>query len=212
MVKQFIYIAVYFLIFQGCNSNHNQTVSEPETSIKDSVKLSSYQFEIIRKRLNKNNNLIKNGVIEQDSLIHFKGLKYFEVDSTYIVKAKVEKLMPTQVSFGTTSNEMRTYFKFLKLSFNLNGTENILFAYIENPQNPTDLFIPFKDLSNNNTTYGAGRYMDLKYKGEETFILLDFNYAYNPYCHYNHHYSCPMVPIENHLKTEINAGEKKLYN
>jgi uncharacterized protein (DUF1684 family) len=42
-------------------------------------------------------------------------------------------------------------------------------------------------------------------------IELDFNYAFNPYCHYNSTFSCPIVPFENHLKVHIFAGEKKLH-
>jgi uncharacterized protein (DUF1684 family) len=38
--------------------------------------------------------------------------------------------------------------------------------------------------------------------------LIDFNKAYNPYCAYNPKYSCPVVPIANHLETEVMAGEK----
>jgi uncharacterized protein (DUF1684 family) len=38
--------------------------------------------------------------------------------------------------------------------------------------------------------------------------IIDFNYAYNPYCAYNEKYSCPIPPIENHLKIAISAGEK----
>ena len=39
-------------------------------------------------------------------------------------------------------------------------------------------------------------------------VLVDFNYAYNPYCAYNDLYSCPLTPWENRLKVSINAGEK----
>jgi uncharacterized protein (DUF1684 family) len=32
--------------------------------------------------------------------------------------------------------------------------------------------------------------------------------AYNPYCAYSPAYSCPIPPVENHLKVKIEAGEK----
>jgi uncharacterized protein (DUF1684 family) len=72
------------------------------------------------------------------------------------------------------------------------------------------LFIPFKDLTNGEDTYGGGRYLDLKIPEGET-ILIDFNRAYNPYCAYNHNYSCPIPPFENHLKVKIEAGVKKYH-
>ncbi|MCZ2109739.1 MAG: DUF1684 domain-containing protein [Dehalococcoidia bacterium] len=39
-------------------------------------------------------------------------------------------------------------------------------------------------------------------------MLLDFNYAYNPYCAYNDRWSCPLPPPENRLTAHIRAGEK----
>ena len=39
-------------------------------------------------------------------------------------------------------------------------------------------------------------------------FLVDFNIAYNPYCAYNDHWSCPLTPFENRLKVPIRAGEK----
>ena len=39
-------------------------------------------------------------------------------------------------------------------------------------------------------------------------IYLDFNKSYNPLCSYDHRFSCPVPPKENHLKVKIEAGEK----
>jgi hypothetical protein len=75
-------------------------------------------------------------------------------------------------------------------------------------EQPEYLFCPFKDLTNGVDTYGAGRYLDFTLSDINNPIL-DFNYAYNPYCAYNAGYSCPIPPYENHLKIAITAGEKK---
>ena len=42
-------------------------------------------------------------------------------------------------------------------------------------------------------------------------FLIDFNQAYNPYCAYAEHWSCPETPFENRLKIPIRAGEKIYY-
>jgi uncharacterized protein (DUF1684 family) len=69
------------------------------------------------------------------------------------------------------------------------------------------LFLPFLDDTNSYTTYGGGRYLDLRIpKGDH--LIIDFNIAYNPYCHYNDTYSCPIVPRVNYVTTKINAGVK----
>ena len=72
-----------------------------------------------------------------------------------------------------------------------------------------DLFLPFRDATSGNETYGAGRYLEPEElsTGE---IVVDFNLAYNPFCAYSENYSCPLPPFENHLKVPIRAGEKAL--
>jgi len=56
-------------------------------------------------------------------------------------------------------------------------------------------------------TYPAGRYIEPEQLPNGKF-LLDFNFAYNPYCAYNEQWSCPLTPFENRLKVPIRAGEK----
>jgi uncharacterized protein (DUF1684 family) len=41
--------------------------------------------------------------------------------------------------------------------------------------------------------------------------VIDFNYAYNPYCAYSEEYVCPLPPRENWLGVEIRAGEKSYH-
>jgi len=40
-------------------------------------------------------------------------------------------------------------------------------------------------------------------------VALDFNYACNPSCAYNHRWACPLAPPENRLDQPIRAGERK---
>ena len=75
------------------------------------------------------------------------------------------------------------------------------------------LFLPFGDTTNGKATYGGGRYLydaikgaDLGFDGDQ--VLLDFNFAYNPSCAYNHLWSCPLSPAENRLSIPIEAGEQ----
>ena len=79
---------------------------------------------------------------------------------------------------------------------------------MENPDYFDYLFLPFLDLTNGKTTYSGGRYIDLRIPEGDT-IIIDFNKAFNPYCAYSHHYSCPVVPSENYLDFEVRAGVKK---
>ena len=71
------------------------------------------------------------------------------------------------------------------------------------------LFLPFKDHTNGESTYGGGRYIDLETTDiKDGKVVIDFNKCYNPWCAYSDGYNCPIPPIENHFTTAILAGEK----
>ena len=72
---------------------------------------------------------------------------------------------------------------------------------------PHGFFLPFADALAGKETYGASRYLEPEQLPNGR-VLVDFNYAYNPYCVYNELFSCPLTPIENRLKVPIRAGEK----
>lgn len=74
------------------------------------------------------------------------------------------------------------------------------------------LFLPFRDATSGETTYGGGRYLldtikgaDLGMAGDR--LVLDFNFAYNPSCAYSPRWSCPLAPTENWLPVKVAAGE-----
>lgn len=147
----------------------------------------------------------------------FKGLDFFPIDSTYIVKASFTRTKNEKV-FGmkTTTERMPMYVKYAEVSFILKGENYKLNVYqsidlIKMKEYKNHLFLPFSDLTSGNESYIGGRYIDLEIPKGKT-ITIDFNKAYNPYCAYNYKYSCPIVPLENDLATEINAGVKKFHD
>ena len=79
------------------------------------------------------------------------------------------------------------------------------------------LWLPFGDNTNNAETYGGGRYLYDSIKGADLgagadptgdTMLLDFNFAYNPSCAYDHRWSCPLAPPENRMPLPVRAGER----
>jgi uncharacterized protein (DUF1684 family) len=75
------------------------------------------------------------------------------------------------------------------------------------------IFVPFRDGTAGEATYGAGRYLldtakgaDLGVDGE--LLVLDFNFSYHPSCRYDDAWQCPLAPHENRLTAPIEAGEK----
>jgi uncharacterized protein (DUF1684 family) len=147
---------------------------------------------------------------KRSNLLHFKGLLYFKPNCDFVVKAKVEKLLkPESVTVYTTRNEEKTYFRYAYLHFKLKEKPYKLtaFKYALTGDGSDMLFVPFRDLTSGEESYGAGRYLELKEPTKESMIL-DFNYAFNPLCNYSNGYNCPLAPAENVLDCKILAGEK----
>ena len=79
------------------------------------------------------------------------------------------------------------------------------------------LFLPFRDATAPDSTYGGGRYLVdgvkatlsrcLEVTPGSDEVVLDFNYAYNPSCAYDDRWACPLAPPENRLSMPIPAGE-----
>lgn len=143
----------------------------------------------------------------------FKGLDFFQFDSTYVVTASLERTPDSPYfKMRTTTDRVSEERVYGILSFKLNGQEFKLNVYQGKESLATEgledyLFLPFLDETNGESTYGGGRYIDLRIPEGDT-IVIDFNKAYNPYCEYNEKFSCPIVPRINYLKTQINAGIK----
>ena len=174
-------------------------------------KMSNNYFENIQKLRNSYNQYIKyyeDSPLEQDELTNFDKLDYFKIDKRYNIMADF-KVLEKKDSFNIKLTEEKSlhFLKYGVAIFSLDGTPQklTLLKHINSKDNR--LFIPFKDNTNGKKTYGSGRYLDVVYEGEEK-INIDFNLAYNPYCAYNSNYKCPMVPKENIINDEINAGEK----
>ena len=140
----------------------------------------------------------------------FPGLEYYEPDPQYrFVLPLHEHDEKETVTVETTADGEQTYRRWGEFRFELDDEEYVLQAY--RPTDGSDRFwVPFRDETNGEETYGAGRYLDLepdrdRVDGE---WLLDFNEAYNPTCAYNHAYECPLIPMENWLDVRIEAGER----
>ena len=153
----------------------------------------------------------------KDDLKHFKGLDFYPIDEKYIVEAifirtKKEK----SFKMKTTTSRTPIYKKYGELHFSIDGKELKLNVYQnvdlkKKPGYDDYLFLPFSDLTCGKDSYIGGRYIDMRIPNSEK-VIVDFNQAYNPYCAYNYEYSCPIVPLENDLDIEINAGVKKFHD
>ncbi|MFC7444548.1 hypothetical protein C7H62_1797 [Mesoflavibacter sp. HG96] len=144
---------------------------------------------------------------------NFKGLDFFQFDSTFVAKATLKRTPNSKwFKMKRTLNETTDERVYGVLNFQLKGKAYTLNVYqgkeLMTKEGFEDyLFLPFLDDTNGDTTYGGGRYIDLRIPEGNT-IEIDFNKAYNPYCAYNEKFSCPIVPRENYLDVAVKAGVK----
>ena len=143
-------------------------------------------------------------------------IHFFETDPNFKVDCIITKLKDQSfVDFPTSSGSKRKYRKFTKLECPINDTIFVLYTYeskrlLESDKYKDYIFLPFGDYTNGETSYGGGRYLDLQRKDfSNKSVTIDFNLCYNPYCAYSTGYSCTVPPVENYMKIEIMAGEKK---
>ena len=143
--------------------------------------------------------------LKAKSLLNFKGIDRFPIQSKWYIKAKLVQpaqdfLMITNVLGQTVSSKNAG-----KLLFEIEGKSFSLDVIDEN--GPT-LFIVFADQSSGKTTYGAGRFIDIPKPDKDGNTEIDFNNAYNPPCAFTPFATCPLPPKQNRLPISIEAGEK----
>ena len=142
--------------------------------------------------------------LEADQKKNFKCLNYFPENPDLIFEVKLEKFAEIEeIAIGTSSGDTQIYNRYGRLQFVVNSQKVALTIY----ESETGFYLPFVDKLAGKETYPAGRYLEPEQLDGNRF-LIDFNYAYNPYCAYNENWSCPLTPNENRLPVEIRAGEK----
>lgn len=140
---------------------------------------------------------------------NFLKLNYYPPDLTYRIRASLELIEDTtQLKVRMTGGEEEAFVKYAYASFKLKDKQHKLLLLRQHSDESDDqLFLPFTDKTNGFETYGGGRYLDIDLPSNKQ-VILDFNFAYNPFCAYNSNYTCPIPPRENYLDIEIMAGEK----
>jgi uncharacterized protein (DUF1684 family) len=142
----------------------------------------------------------------------FEGLDYFAYDPGYRVLGQVSTdVEPVRHVIDLGEDGQITLVQFGRVGFQIpTGIGSLSLFWLAGYGG--GLFLPFRDATNGSLTYGGGRYLYDTIKGadlglEDGQLVLDFNFAYNPSCHYNARWVCPLAPPENRLEFAISAGE-----
>jgi len=155
--------------------------------------------------------------VEPDEREMFHGLRYFDPDPSYRVRAHVEPGDASELLIETGGDDGAIRFRrAARLAFELQGQACTL-TVLSLVQYAGGLFVPFRDLTSGRETYGGGRYLFDTAKDTDGLVLeitlgssevvIDFNFAYNASCAYSPRWACPLAPPENHMKVAVQAGE-----
>jgi uncharacterized protein (DUF1684 family) len=137
----------------------------------------------------------------------FKGLRYFSPDPRYKILATLHRYgNPEKVTMTTSKGTRQQFHRLGHFELDIEGKKVKIQAYKSAERESNELFIPFRDGTSGKETYGAARYLDIEENSDNKYVV-DFNYAYNPYCAYSEDYVCPLPPMENWLDVRILAGE-----
>ena len=141
----------------------------------------------------------------------FTGLRYFEPNPSAIVDAFVRP-SPGEIDIDTGGPDGVVRYRRAGVLETPFGELSLwwISAY------GGGLFLPVRDGTCGNETYGGGRYLTDTVKGthgrglevlSSDRVRLDFNYLYNPSCAYDDAWLCPLAPPENRVAARIEAGE-----
>jgi uncharacterized protein (DUF1684 family) len=157
--------------------------------------------------------------LSEETRPRFTGLPYFDHDPAYRIRVRVEPADegdPLEIDTGGEDGVI-TYRRAGWLRFRLGG-EDCRLTVFSLVGYGGGLFLPYRDATSGNETYGGGRYLfdtvkntdglALDLRAGSPDITIDFNYAYNPSCVYDARWACPLAPRENWLAVPVRAGEK----
>jgi uncharacterized protein (DUF1684 family) len=141
----------------------------------------------------------------------FEGLDYYPPDPDWRLELKLhEHEEKKMVKMAYTKGEERNYIRWGEFRFRIGDEQCVLQAYKSDAEEE-HLFIPLRDATSGQETYGGGRYLDLhaaRNRNANGRWTLDLNGAYNPWCVFSEDYTCPFAPQENWLTVPVRAGEK----
>ncbi|MBL8190716.1 MAG: DUF1684 domain-containing protein [Acidobacteria bacterium] len=175
---------------------HSETVKRPEV-----IEAGDLSFLLLKRgdrwgiRLKDKNSFARQ---------NFTGLRWYPAKESFRIAADfIAYDQPKDIPIVNILGDIENYKSPGLLKFKLNGQE-----YTLEPVNSGGdrLFIIFRDLTSNKTTYAASRflYADAPKDGK---VILDFNQAINPPCAFTAYATCPLPPKQNRLNVAIEAGE-----
>jgi len=144
-----------------------------------------------------------------DDAAGFAGLPCAPYDPAYVWEVPVDTAVEAErLEVDTSGGDTIAFVRFGRVTLPVGALDVFwLDAY------GGGVYLPFRDATSGRTTYGGGRYLLDTAKGADLgstaagHLVLDFNFAYHPSCHYSPRWSCPLAPPGNRLAEPLPVGE-----
>ena len=141
-----------------------------------------------------------------------EGARYYDYDPALRLTGELVDAERLELDIATSRWSSYRFTRFARVGLELRARQFSLDCYWLQGYGG-GLFLPFGDITNGTTTYGAGRYLLDTVKGadlgvEDGRLVLDFNFAYNPSCAYDQRWVCPLAPPGNRLPVAVESGER----
>ena len=142
----------------------------------------------------------------------YSGPHLYDYDPSWRLAGSVEPVDPRRFELHTSTASTMAFERFGVVRFTHEDDQLTLELYWLEGYGG-GLFVPFADSTSGSETYGAGRYLLDTVKGADLgstdgLLELDFNFAYQPSCSYDPHWTCPLAPPANRLSVAVRAGER----
>jgi uncharacterized protein len=139
---------------------------------------------------------------------NFHGLRYRPYDPTLRFAVRMRDTEPARWDVRTATDGIVPFSRVGRVEFPDLGTLDVW--WLESYGG--GIFLPLKDATCGNTSYGGGRYVLDTIKGadlgeDDGKLIVDLNFSYNPSCAYDARWVCPLPPAGNALTVAIEAGE-----
>ena len=138
----------------------------------------------------------------------FAGLAYFPYNPALALELPLLTDGPgvgEHIHLATIDGQAKPFVRAGRITFEADGQPVTLSVFKDVERGR--FYLPFRDGTAGQETYAVGRYLDPRPRPDGTLVV-DFNYAYNPYCAYGEGWSCPIPPAENVVPVRIEAGEQ----
>jgi hypothetical protein len=142
----------------------------------------------------------------------FQGLDYFAHDPGWRTVGTFTPIDDEDGLIGTSHQETARFVTTGTVHFEVKGQQASLDVLWLDAYGG-GVFLPFRDATNGDLSYGGGRYLLDTVKGadlghHDDQVVLDFNYAYHPSCAHSPRWACPLAPPSNRLEFGVEAGER----